>query len=396
MLLNIHWVEHSCRKRKYSEIFVKEKPKAKLLCFSYLITDYERSNFSLSQCRFEDGVATDLVKIPSMTKISSRPSPNLIIGTSVGGAVLFILVILTLGFVIQRRRRKQNQTEQFETSSERPSSLEKPRVMTICSVREIDNNSLCGPIRELPDSGKVELLDENKPSGSGNEISEMPPSLTVMAHELRTHRSSKEQSMMRTHSANSFNILKSTSISRKSWTNMDLSDRSPRIETVISASARQKSDLNNRPTSTSPDTAEVSPLSMPKSTGLPDNPSITETDFPETSIPVSLDLNRSLPPTPISESPQVSPNSEGFSRALSLRKGSRNWSTAAGASVSVPDLPMVPASKFSEALRRHRQEGGYHSLKGLETTIPPGHPDLDESDVSAISSDEQILNTTWL
>lgn len=54
-----------------------------------------------------------------------------------------------------------------------PRSSEEIKPSNISALHEVDNNSLYLQ-RELPDSGKVELLDENSPSGSGNEISEMP------------------------------------------------------------------------------------------------------------------------------------------------------------------------------------------------------------------------------
>ncbi|KAM0796924.1 aspartic peptidase domain-containing protein, partial [Usnea florida] len=72
---------------------------------AYLIVDYERSNFSVSQCRFdEDGIPTDLVAIPSITEKSNHLRRN--VGMSIGAALLLLLATLAAVFAIRRWRQK--------------------------------------------------------------------------------------------------------------------------------------------------------------------------------------------------------------------------------------------------------------------------------------------------
>ena len=155
------------------------------------------------------------------------------------------------------------------------------------SAQEIDSKNMVEPIRELPDSAKatVELLNEQAPSGSGNEIPEMPDALLHDSDELQTSRGSHVMVQIRT--ANTCKIFTPSKIPRKSWTTIESSDGSPCIETVIFALAQRESPIINSPSTIHSNLeAEIFSLYRRK----------------------SLDLNRSLPPTPISESPQVLPD----------------------------------------------------------------------------------------
>ena len=334
----------------------------------YLITDYERANFSLSECKFEDNYAQDLISIASTTRTPSHRSRPLTIGTSVGAASLIILITITILFAIRKRRRNQNKkAEPTDPSPETRASQEKPRATTVCSIREIHQNSLCGPIRELPDNGMAELLDDKFPSGSGNQIAEMTPSRIFVAHELGTSRSSKEQLVVQTNFQKKSKSLQSPSSSVKSSTTFESFDGDHFIERQISNEA----GLSTPASTISP---EISPSSMWK----------------------DLNLNRSLPPTPISESPQMSPNSFRYREEMPSPQYSLK-STSPTSMFSATHAPRKAlASKFSNASTRPRCHPGGYSLKGLEKTIPPDRSNSDASDVSTISNKEPIINTTWL
>ena len=172
-------------------------------------------------------------------------------------------------------------------ATEPPTSSQEPRALSVKYAREIGYNSMVEPFRELPDSAKarVELLNEQSPSGSGNEISEMPEVLPPVSHELRADRGSYV--MVQTRTANRWKIFTSTKISRKSWTSLALSDRATCVETAISTSPLQRKGISIGRSSI--DTSNL------------------EAEIYSFYIRKSLDLNRSLPPTPISESPQISP-----------------------------------------------------------------------------------------
>ena len=309
------------------------------------------------------------------------------------------ILLLILGIVFwTRRRRNGGQESALSVKSDGADDSEwsilpeKPRITTVCSVREIDGGSLSGSPRELPDNGRFELLDETSPSGSGNEIRELSP-LVFVAHELRTHRSSKESQTIQNPTAS---IVKSTKISRKSWPAPETPDGTPCIETVISASTRRSSseiDVSS-PASSLP--AEVSPIHDRNPRNASNHTTIIDGEPSPISNPRSFNLDRSLPPTPISESPQLSPRSFGLSRVISLRKSSHLSNTSTPASRSPPFSPNIPASKYSEAFNRSKRPRMGRSLRGLETAIPPSQPDSEGSGISALSSEEPVVNTTWL
>ena len=359
---------------------------------SYLITNYEHSNFSVSPCNFEDGTSKNLIPIPSIAKTPSHQSRRLIIGASVGAASSVLLTVVILTLVFWRKHRLNQRAMASDTSSVTSMSLEKPRIMTVCSVREIDQNSLCGAVRELPDNGTAELQDETSPSGSGNLMPEMSSSVPIV-HELRTQYSSRINSMLRTHSANKGSIIRSTEISRKSWTSLEPSDGTPCVETLISATGTNR----ETPEDSRPSIARRNPLSMrSKPLDLSSQNLTTRLAALKNQLPTPLNLDRSLPPTPISESPQVSPISDMLRKSHSLRRNRRILKSVPSAITGAPTTPNLPSSKFSIAFA---ERGCHPSLcfrKGIEITIPPGHSDTDISDVSAVSSEEQIPNTTWL
>lgn len=333
-----------------------------------------------------------LIGIPSTTSSSTHQDRGLIIGTSIGAVLALLLTFFVLVFAIRRWLRRHKHSKQSDTSSESPRSSPKPWVTTVCSVREIDDNSLCGPIRELPDSGKAELLDDTSPSGSGNALPEMSPSMVPVAHELRTHNSSKVHSIIRAYSANNGSILKSTEISRKSWTSFGSSDGTPCVETVISASSRAA------PHQASPSDAGLKFLSssMPKLLDLSSVDLATRVMATKCRLPRPLDLDRSLPPTPISESPQISPSSERLNKSLSFCTGPQNSEMIPSAISRTLISPNIPTSKFFMTFSKHRSRHSCISAKGLEITIPPGQSDSTESEVSAISNEEPAPTTSWL
>ncbi|KAL9630669.1 MAG: hypothetical protein Q9164_006303, partial [Protoblastenia rupestris] len=225
---------------------------------------------------------------------------------SVGITVFVLVVALVIALLCRKSRQKSN--KQIGANVPEASTLsQEPKKLSIRSVREIDDNSIVGPIRELPDSGKAELLDEQSPSGSGNEIPEISDTLPVV-HELRTHRSSKEHFMLPGNRASMCRIFMSTKISRRSAFTVGPTDGAPYVETVISASAQQSMIRTSTATSN------------------------LKTEIYESYMRRPLDLDRPLPPTPISESPMVSPVTPTFQKTSSLRQRPK---------------AIAPASRFS-------------------------------------------------
>lgn len=193
------------------------------------------------------------------------------------GLTAFLVFVAFLVYFTRKKLRKSSEEVDIskDTGSSRISQEIKP--VYVSGLHEADTNSLSFQ-RELPDSGKVELLDGNSPSGSGNKISEMPqsPSPTPLC-ELGTRHTSLATSSLRRQSDRNRNVIfYSTSIwRRESSDSSGALKESPCVETKISSSPR--------------------PKSLETARSLPTPPQLT----PEY-------LNRALPSTPDSDSTQDS------------------------------------------------------------------------------------------
>jgi hypothetical protein len=83
------------------------------ICYSYLIADYERGNFSISQCTFEPGATQNIVTIKSVADANSKPSPSSIHtkglspGIEAAIAVTSAVVVTLLGLVFWLWRKKK-------------------------------------------------------------------------------------------------------------------------------------------------------------------------------------------------------------------------------------------------------------------------------------------------
>lgn len=87
----------------------------------YLIVDYERSNFSISQSLFEANNPEQLVALPpagnSTTDVSDTASSSLSLGAIIGiviGAVALLIVAGVAAFFILRRRKRRRQAQEAE------------------------------------------------------------------------------------------------------------------------------------------------------------------------------------------------------------------------------------------------------------------------------------------
>lgn len=238
--------------------------KALSVVYRYLITNYELSSFSVYQARFEDGLSEQIVAIPpanatnssanatSEARHSTRISRGAVVGASVGSITSFLFLIFILIFTTWKWRSKA--PRQNETNNTGP--LEPRHDGDNCNtIYEMHNNSQYWGYREMADSGKAELLDENRPSGSGKTIQEMPPHSPA---ELMTSQYSPESSMAQSPKApNKVATFVSEGRSRElNRTSFDESEDFPRIEPLVSSSFRQPSfprDLSSRHTSLYPD-----------------------------------------------------------------------------------------------------------------------------------------------
>ena len=227
--------------------------------------------------------------------------------------------------------------------------FQEPRALIISPAREIRHSSMFSPFRELPDraKAKVELLNEQAPSASGNEIPEMSEAFPPVSHELRTKRGSHV--MVQTRNADSCKIFKSTKISRKSRSSF-ASSGGACVETVISASNQRKaSNMDRASIITSNIAAEIYPLYIRE----------------------SLDLNRSLPPTPILESPQLSPVLAKFNERSPFRQRPQVVYTSTRGSMSAFVSPELPVLSYPATFSKHQRLPVSVILTGLETIDNP-------------------------
>ena len=177
-------------------------------------------------------------------------------------------------------------TQRNSDATHLPTPFREPRASMVSSAQEIDHNSMAGNVRELPNNtiARVELPSEEAPLAPDNEIFEMSEAPPPIPHESKPGRGS--QVMVQELTADRWKILFPTSMPRRSWTSIASSNGAPCFETAISASAQRK-ELNMDEVSIITSNLEAEILSL--------------------YVRTPLDLNRSLSPTPISESPQVSP-----------------------------------------------------------------------------------------
>ena len=177
-------------------------PELLSIIYRYIIINYEHSNFSVNQANFEGDLSEQIVAIPSANattpprnattepKHSTRISRGTVVGASVGAATSFLVLTIILFFTLRKWRSRAS----GRNNSNRLASLDPPNVLDASdNIYEIDNNSLFWGYREISDTGRVELLDRNWPSGSGRVIQELPPHPPV---ELMTSQRSPVTSMV--------------------------------------------------------------------------------------------------------------------------------------------------------------------------------------------------------
>ncbi|KAL6714321.1 hypothetical protein ACLMJK_007744 [Lecanora helva] len=308
---------------------------------SYLITDYERANFSVLPSRYEDDVKPKIVAIPALNATSKHSMAlGSKIGVIIGSIALFSLCTVAVVLFI-RSRRKNNVASDGRSATISRDLPQSSDAVDAMSAKEIGINSLIGNHQELPDSGKAELgpidpLLEYRNDGSQPE--------RLSSSESCEARGSSHDAMMSVHQAlegsmindksarNKNKIFVSTDISRQSWANNDLSKEMANVKTTISSRSNQKS----------------------------------ETD-------------RSLPPTPISESMQTSPILKYFGRPLGSGETSDAISTQSAMLKSTHGhVGRVASPTPLNAWQRAFAHLSYSSMD-MEIVVPPG------------SSEEEII-----
>lgn len=134
------WEERSSRKRKWCSY----PPETRFSLFSrYLIVDWERNNFSLSQFSSVENAPTKILAInpPSATSSSNAATPKpsssskRTIGIAVGIAIPVVFVAGILAFCLFRRRKRPSKTEE-------PESVHSARLQPIPTSPPADSKEL--------------------------------------------------------------------------------------------------------------------------------------------------------------------------------------------------------------------------------------------------------------
>lgn len=301
-----------------------------LITVSYIITNYEQSNFSVFQSKFEDGVKPNIVAI-SLASTESHISRTTNIGVSIGVIAFFSLSLIAVISVLKKKKEKKRRDHH---NGERLHDTIESMELQKESIQEITVNSLIGPHRELPDSGKAELSGSSEPVAH-----ELVEPFAPVAHLLMTHRTSDERPMTQIHDArNKYKIFVSNNITRKSWTSIGTSTDIPCVETTICS---QK--------------------------------------------PKTIDVDRSFTATPISESLQVSPVTENFSRVITTKTGSVAFVERSAAVKSVCGIMgQVPPHTRLHASQRGLARSKYASV-GMEIVIPPGLSEVEAAIIEPLN-----------
>lgn len=108
---SIPWGGLSSRKRKSRHPAYLKTLSSSQRC-RYLIVDWERRNFSISQCRFSVNSQQDLVAIvPSNDSMESGSSTGRTVGIAVGVVVAVVVIAVTIGvfFFLRWRNRRRNE-----------------------------------------------------------------------------------------------------------------------------------------------------------------------------------------------------------------------------------------------------------------------------------------------
>jgi hypothetical protein len=133
--------------------------------FSYLITDYERRTFKVSQCTWNASASQNIKMISPLSTGSSTKShiralsTGAIAGISVGGAAVLIIIII---IIIRCRRRKPKAVEldasQTHDDIEKRGPYTKPELDSAgVEIKEADSTPITSKIFEMEASPGAEL-----------------------------------------------------------------------------------------------------------------------------------------------------------------------------------------------------------------------------------------------
>ena len=276
--------------------------------------DYEHSNFSISPAVFPDGLAKTIVPIKpkynasaSTTRASALTHQRLVIGASTAAGVPVLIALFCALYVKYRWRRRlafkrgEMQICRSDTSS---AALPSPfHIKPTASLLEIASRSTA----ELPnDAVNIEILDESSPSGSAQIIQELySPDIAALRGFSGGSSQSPNETMRNKLEAHHQGSAIHTPLKR---TRQCKSNKSALNDTK---KAHRHGVIHDPPRVWSEIAVNINPSEESQ-----DLKASASKAFPRA---VALDLDRPLPPTPISESPQISASYASHTPVISAR-----------------------------------------------------------------------------
>jgi hypothetical protein len=128
---------------------------------AYLIVDFERQHFTISQAQSPDiHTPSNLTAIPSLSNINihhSKVGTGVIVGSSVGAAVALVAILLVTYYLSRRRRRSSPQIK--EPAEEKPIDVSGVESEKVPSVAELHSKDLR---HELEQTERYELASNDK------------------------------------------------------------------------------------------------------------------------------------------------------------------------------------------------------------------------------------------
>ena len=185
-----------------------------------------------------------LTKGQPTDRVDFRP---IVVGV-VGGMSLTVILILIWLWRWRRRKAKSATMQLPKELAAHPSS----QSSKISGPHEIHTSSIYSPIPEAYDTGKLELIDNHSPSGSGKHIHEMANASTSHVWEMATsitpqRKISREAITLREGPQRPLAVIVQRRTSWNSCTSFDTSIQSSVVETTISAMVSPLSPKRTHP-----------------------------------------------------------------------------------------------------------------------------------------------------
>jgi len=158
----------------------------------YLVVDYERSNFTVSQCLFDENVSENIVAILSPSNITSTGAPGLktsaLVGLSVAPAVLFGLLALLIFCLLRKHKRKLWAKSDKAKNSQKKERTKPDFEETSPGKILVEKDTVeCNEVKEMDPGSAIHEMFDSSVFGElvGTVSNDLQPSLVYRADSRR-------------------------------------------------------------------------------------------------------------------------------------------------------------------------------------------------------------------